>query len=115
MLSKRIALIALSATVLVAIAVFTDWYYPRTVENAAQLDDYVGHRIALKAAFDGDNKEYDLLYFDGVPLPVDHVNGSFEWPKTGQTIYVTGRLERNESVPVNSAYVIRDARWQILN
>jgi hypothetical protein len=117
MSSQRTAVVALGVTAFVAVAAiagFAYWYYPRTVENAAQLDERVGCRIALTAVFDGDDKAYDLLYFDGVTLRVHHVTGSFEWPKTGQTIFVTGRLERNNYPPEKSRipYVVRDARWK---
>ena len=114
MISRRTTLLGLATAALIAVAGFVYAYYPRTVEDAGQLDEHLGWRIALQAVYDGDYKAHKLLYFDGVTLRVDHVHGSFEWPRTGQTISVTGRLDRNTYPPEQARipYVVRDARWE---
>jgi len=95
-----------------AIATFAYWYYPRRVKNTAELDSIVGFRVRMTAEFDGDYKPYDLLYFDGATLTVDHVNGSFEWPANGQTISITGRLRRYQYPGLDAKFAVTNATWE---
>ena len=92
--------------------VLATWDLPRDVERASELESLVGYRVRMTAGYDGDYKAYDLLYFDGETLMVDHVNGSFEWPKTGQSISVTGRLRRYGYPGSNARFAVVDATWE---
>ena len=106
-----LGLLGLLVVILVC-ATFAYRHYPRRVNSAAELDSLVGRRIRMTAEFDGDDKAWDLLHFDGQTLMVVHVTGSFEWPTTGQTISVIGRLERYRYPGLDAKFAVTDATWE---
>ena len=91
------------------------WYYSEHIyatnlSRAADLESYVGRRVAFRGTFNGDAKAYDLVHFGGKPVIFRHVLGAHPQPRTGQNILVVGRLERTSYLGIE--YVLREARWR---
>ncbi len=103
----------LIAIAIIAIGAYHFYWRPHNVNKSSQLTRYDGRNVRLTATFDGDDKGYDLLYFDDVKIPVRHTPGSFSWPATGDTVTVVGTLQRHPNPDIGSKFVIVNATWKI--
>lgn len=112
-MSIKRRMVAGSVVLTCAIAFIAYRIYPRPVHSAADLSAFVGYPIQLTGEFDGDNKAYYLLHFDNTMIRLDHVNGSFPWPDTGQTVTVTGTLEPFEYPGLDAQFAVTECTWDL--
>ena len=86
--------------------------YPTPIQSFAALEQHVGKRVTFEATFVAISKPGLLIRLGETPLLLDAgLGGHADWPKGGDTLRVTGRVERDYGYHVQSDYIVRDASW----
>ena len=87
----RIAVVALVPSVVL----YLHWNAaPQLVVAYVELKSHIDRRVEFVGVFDGDDKGYDLIVFQGNPILFQHTQGSWNWsPDTGGRCKVVGTLK----------------------
>ena len=94
-LKKSRAFAVVLIAILLAAIVLSVRYTPAKITSYDQLESWVERRVEFIGVFDGDQKAYDLIVFQGHPIVFQHTLGAIEWsPHTGERCRVVGRLKR---------------------
>ena len=94
-LAKSRSFIAVLAVILLSGITFIVRYIPAKIASYDELESWVDRRVEFVGVFDGDQKAYDLIVFQGRPIVFQHTLGAIEWsPDTGEQCRVVGRLKR---------------------
>ncbi|TVQ02406.1 MAG: hypothetical protein EA381_03335 [Planctomycetaceae bacterium] len=88
--------------------------YPTPIQSFAALEQHVGKRVTFEATFVAISKPGLLIRLGETPLLVEAgMAGHASWPKGGDTLRVTGRVEHGDGYYVESDYIVRDASWDV--
>ena len=92
--TRRAFIVTLIAILLAGAAIFVR-DTPAKISSYDQLEPWLDRRVEFIGVFEGDQKAYDLIVFQGRPILFQHTLGAIKWsPDTGERCRVVGRVKR---------------------